>query len=140
MAAVWLQALKVIPWGTVIDAAPGLAKSARGFFKRTQDAARTAADGATAAASEAEAGDPLASAHRRIGALESSLAQATERQQAAAELLDALAAQNAQLVEAIDALRRRVQILVFAVAVLAVGCAVCQAAGPGVDPAAGAGA
>ncbi|HOX66435.1 MAG TPA: hypothetical protein PKV56_01125 [Burkholderiaceae bacterium] len=123
MAAVWLQALKVIPWGTVIDAAPGLAKSARGFFKRTQDAARTAADGATAPSSEAEAGDPLAAAHRRIGALESSLAQATERQQAAAELLDALAAQNAQLVEAIDAVRRRVQILVFAVAVLAVGCA-----------------
>jgi hypothetical protein len=123
MAAVWLQALKVIPWGTVIDAAPGLAKSARGFFKKTQEAAQAAADSATAPPSCADEGDPLALATRRIGALEGALAQVTERQQAAAELLDALAAQNAQLVEAIDALRRRVQILVFAVAVLAVGCA-----------------
>lgn len=121
MAAVWLQALKVIPWGTVIDAAPGLAKSARGFFKKTQEAAQAAADGATVPPPSAEVGDPLAAATRRIGALEVQLAQATERQQAAAELLDSLAVQNARLVEAIDALRKRVQLLVIAVVVLAAG-------------------
>lgn len=120
MAAVWLQALKVIPWGTVIDAAPGLAKSARGFFKKTQEAAQAAADSATAAPSGAEAGDPLALATHRIGALEAQLAQSTERQQAAAELLDSLAAQNARLVEAVDALRQRVQALLIAGGVLAV--------------------
>lgn len=119
MAAVWLQALKVIPWGTVIDAAPGLAKSARGFFKKTQEAAQAAADSATASPAGADAGDPLALATRRIGALEGALAQATERQQAAAELLDSLAAQNARLVEAVDALRRRVQGLAIVVIVLA---------------------
>ena len=120
MAAVWLQALKVIPWGTVIDAAPGLAKSARGFFKKTQEAAQAAADGATVPASSADAGDPLAAATRRIGALEVQLAQATERQRVAADLLDSLAAQNARLVEAIDALRQRVQGLLIAVVVVAV--------------------
>lgn len=119
MAAVWLQALKVIPWGAVIDAAPGLAKSARGFFKKTQEAAQAAADSATAAPAGADAGDPLAAATGRIGALEAALAQSTERQQAAAELLDSLAAQNARLVEAVDALRRRVQGLVIAAVVLA---------------------
>jgi hypothetical protein len=119
MAAVWLQALKVIPWGTVIDAAPGLAKSARGFFKKTQEAAQAAADSATAAPAGADVGDPLAAAAGRIGVLEAALAQSTERQQAAAELLDSLAAQNARLVEAVDALRRRVQGLVIAVVVLA---------------------
>ena len=119
MAAVWLQALKVISWGTVIDAAPGLARSARGFFKKTQEAAQAAADSATASPSGADEGDPLALATRRIGALEGALVQATERQQAAAELLDSLAAQNARLVEAVDALRRRVQGLLIAVVVLA---------------------
>ncbi len=119
MAAVWLQALKVIPWGTVIDAAPGLARSARGFFKKTQEAAQAAADSATASPSGADEGDPLALATRRIGALEGALAQATERQQAAAELLDSLAAQNARLVEAVDVLRRRVQGLLIAGVVLA---------------------
>lgn len=119
MAAVWLQALKVIPWGTVIDAAPGLARSARGFFKKTQEAAQAAADSATVSPSGADEGDPLALATRRIGALEGALAQATERQQAAAELLDSLAAQNARLVEAVDVLRRRVQGLLIAGVVLA---------------------
>ena len=120
MAALWLQALKVIPWGTVIEAAPGLAKSARGFFKKTQEAAEAAADSASVAPSGADEGDPFAAATRRIGALEVQLAQATERQRVAAELLDSLAAQNARLVEAIDALRQRVQGLLIAVVVVAV--------------------
>lgn len=116
--AAWLQALKVIPWGNVIEAAPGLAKSARGFFKRTQEAAATA-DHAAAPPAGADEGDPLADAKRRIAALEGGLAQATERQQAAAELLDSLAAQNARLVEAVDALRQRVRSLTVAAVVLA---------------------
>lgn len=117
MAGVWLQALKVIPWGTVIDAAPGLAKSARGFFKRTQEAA---AEGAVVPPAGADDGDPLTGAIRRIGALEVRLAQAAERQQAAAELLDSLAAQNARLVAAIDVLRQRARILTVAAFVLTV--------------------
>ncbi|MFM9916408.1 MAG: hypothetical protein ACKVOX_11420 [Rhizobacter sp.] len=121
MAAVWLQALKVIPWGTVIDAAPGLAKSARGFFKRTQEAAQAASDSATEPSASMEDGDPLDSATRRIAALEACLAQATERQQVAAELLDSLAAQDARLVEAIDALRKRVQVLWIGSVLMAVG-------------------
>ncbi|MDO9316002.1 MAG: hypothetical protein Q7T97_15815 [Burkholderiaceae bacterium] len=121
MAAVWLQALKVIPWGTVIDAAPGLAKSARGFFKKTQEAAQAASDSADASPSGADVADPLAAAVRRIAVLESSVAQATQRQQAAAELLDSLAAQNTLLVQAIDTLRKRVQALVVGSIMLAVG-------------------
>lgn len=116
--AVWLQALKVIPWGTVIEAAPGLAKSARGFFKKTQEAAQAAADHATVPPPGADEADPLAAATRRIAALEAHLAQATERQQAAAELLDSLAVQNTRLVEALVALRQRVQALVIAGVVL----------------------
>ncbi len=120
MAAGWLSALKVIPWGTVIEAAPGLAKSARGFFKRTQDAVQATADDAAVPPGTAPDGDALALATRRIDALEARLSQAVERQQTAAELLDSLAAQNARSVEAIDALRRRSRVLLIAVVVLAV--------------------
>jgi hypothetical protein len=84
MAAVWLQALKVIPWGTVIDAAPGLAGRVLQSGPRTY---WTAADGATAASSSRSGRSArfahAASAHWKPAA------QATERQQAAAELLDA---------------------------------------------------
>lgn len=117
--AAWLQALKVIPWGTVIEAAPGLAKSARGFFKRTQEAT-AAADSAVVAPAGVDEGDPLADVMRRIATLDSRLAQAAERQQAAAELLDSLAAQNARLVEAVDALRQRARALTVAAVVLAI--------------------
>ena len=106
MAIGWLTALKVIPWADVIEAAPGLAKSARGLFKRTQEAAPATASAATPAASAPGDADAVVQAMQRIAAMEALLAQAIERQRAAAELLDKLASQNARMVEAIDALGR----------------------------------
>lgn len=127
----WLTALKVIPWADVIEAAPGLAKSAKSFFKRTQDSAPSAADATagtpTGDAAVAGADDALAQATRRIAALESRLAQTAERQHAAAALIDTLASQNARLVEAVDALDKRCQGLKVAlclVGVVAVGALV----------------
>lgn len=110
MAIGWLTALKLVPWADVIEATPGLVKSARGLLKRTQEAAPAAANVASPAPS-AHGGDALAQATQRIAALEAQLAQAIERQQAVAELLDKLASQNAQMVEAIDALGKRGQAL-----------------------------
>ncbi len=124
MAAGWLTALKVIPWADVIEAAPGLARSAKGFFKRTQDAVSPAAEGTTVPPACSGDGDSLAQATQRITALESRLAQTAERQQAAAALINSLASQNARLVEAVDALDKRCQGLKVAlclVAVVAVG-------------------
>lgn len=124
MAVGWLTALKVIPWADVIEAAPGLAKSARSLFKRTQDGVPAAAEGM--AAPPADHGDTssLAQAVQRVAALESLLVQTTERQHAAAALIDTLATQNARLVEAVDALDKRCQglkVALFVVAVVAVG-------------------
>ncbi|MDL2337506.1 MAG: hypothetical protein QFE16_06665 [Pseudomonadota bacterium] len=96
----------------MIEAAPGLAKSARGFFKRTQDAVDATADDATVPSAAASEADALAMATRRIASLEARLTQATE-------LLDSLASQNARMVEAIDALRQRGRALVIAGVVLA---------------------
>ena len=131
MAVGWLTALKVIPWADVIEAAPGLAKSAKGFFKRTQEGVTPASEGAAVPPAASAEGLSLVQATQRINALESRLAQTAERQQAAAALIDSLASQNARLVEAVDALDKRCQGLKVAlcvVAVLAVGALIWLAA------------
>jgi len=106
----WIDALKVIPWGTVIDAAPGLAKSARQFFKGSQEAAGDAA-APTEAPSAVHGDAALAALHRRVAELEARLAQAAERERAAAGLLDGLASQHAALVSKVESLRRWVRAL-----------------------------
>lgn len=124
MAVSWLTALKAVPWADVIEAAPGLAKSAKGFFKRTQESTPPATDAAAQPAATGDPGDALAQAQQRIAALESRLVQVAERQQAAAALIDTLATQNARLVAAVDVLGRRCQALKWAlwgVALVAVG-------------------
>ena len=120
----WLTALKVIPWADVIEAAPGLAKSAKGFFKRTQEVVSPPAEGTAVPPTGSGDGDSLAQATQRLTALESRLAQTAERQQAAAALIDSLASQNARLVEAVDALDKRCQglkVALWLVALVAVG-------------------
>lgn len=124
MAVSWLTALKAVPWADVIEAAPGLAKSAKGFFKRTQDSAVPAADSAAVPPAMGGADDAWMQAHQRIAALESRLAQVAERQHAAAALIDTLASQNAQLATAVDVLSHRCRALklaLWAVALVALG-------------------
>lgn len=120
MSVGWLTALKVIPWADVIEAAPGLAKSAKGFFKRTQEGTNPAPESAPEPSANAAEGLSLAQATQRIALLETRLAQTAERQQAAAALIDSLASQNARLVEAVDALDKRCQGLKVALCIVAV--------------------
>ena len=127
MAVSWLTALKAVPWADVIEAAPALAKSAKGFFKRTQESAPSAVDSAEPPVASGDPGDAWAQAQQRIAALESQLAQVAERQHAAAALIDTLATQNARLVAAVDVLGKRCQALKWAlwgVALVAVGALV----------------
>jgi hypothetical protein len=112
MAIGWMTALKVIPWGDVIEATPGIVKSARKIFARSQQAE----EAATAPA--AQSGDPSS----RIAQLEASLAALAEQQKASAQLIETLAEQNARIVEAVDTLRVRTRFLIVTCSVLAVTC------------------
>jgi hypothetical protein len=105
VAISWISALKVIPWGDVIEAAPGLVKGARKIFTRTQ------ADGAPPASDAASPQD-------RIEQLEATVARLSEQQQASAALLESLAEHNAQVVAAIEVLRLRSKLLAGACGVL----------------------
>lgn len=111
MAISWISALKVIPWGDVIEAAPGLVKGARKIFTRTQ---------ATPAPDPAPVAGAAESPQDRIAQLETTVARLVDQQQAAAALVESLAEHNAQVVAAIEVLRLRSKLLMGACGVLLV--------------------
>ncbi len=106
MAAPWSALFSAIPWSDVIAHAPTVAKGAKKLWQKVGK--RPAADDAPA---DVPAAPPGASPEARLAALETSLAESDLRQQEGAELLAALAAQNADLVRAVDELRRRTRLL-----------------------------
>ena len=112
MAIGWLTALKVIPWGDVIEATPGIVKGARKIFTRTQQTDTPVAPHHTPATG-AELQD-------RVLQLEARLAQVSEQQGASAQLIETLAEQNARVVEAIEILRVRTRLLLWLSVVLGV--------------------
>ena len=116
MAAPWFALFSAIPWTDVITHAPTVAKGAKKLWQKVSS--RKATDTETPGSSTVT--DPVASPEARIFALEARLAESDARQQESAELLSALANQNAELVSAIAALRQRNRLLGAATGVTAV--------------------
>lgn len=119
MAIPWLVALKVIPWGDVIEHAPKVLNAARKLMDRQK-----APPASTTAPVPLDLGD----APPTVGELKNRLIEARQLidQQAAvqtqmAQTVAELAEQNARLVAAVDVLRKRTRILLWVVALLAVG-------------------
>lgn len=110
MAISWISALKVIPWGDVIEAAPGLVKGARKVFSRGE-----------APPAEPVAGTRIESPEARIDRLEAAVERLTQQQQASAALVESLAGHHAQVVAAVEVLRLRSRLLAGACAVLLAG-------------------
>ncbi|KQV91685.1 hypothetical protein [Rhizobacter sp. Root1221] len=103
----FITALKVVPWGDVITAAPAIVKGARKMFSRTED-------------EPAPVVPPGADPNERLRLLEVRLQEMADREQASAKLIAALAEQNAAVVDAIGVLRARARWLVALNAVLLV--------------------
>ena len=119
MAIPWLVALKVIPWGDVIEHAPKVLNAARKLMDRDKTPLPTGPRTAPL-----DLGQPPPS----LGELKNRLVEARQLidQQAAvqeqmAQTLAELAEQNARLVSAVDVLRKRTRILLWAAGLLAVG-------------------
>lgn len=95
MALPWLAALKIIPWGDVIEHAPAVLKGARRLLDRQS---------ATPTPAPTQAPPDPADLQLRLEALQrqhaSDMAQLTQT-------VAALAEQNTRLVEAVDVLRWR---------------------------------
>lgn len=125
MAIPWIAALKIIPWGDVIEHAP-----------KVLNAARKLLDKQKAPAAPVPPGPPmdLSAEPPSLGELRNRLVEARQLidQQAAAQqqmalTLSELAEQNARLVEAVQLLRVRTRLLIVVAVLLVVGVAVLLA-------------
>ncbi|MGE0349616.1 hypothetical protein [Hydrogenophaga sp.] len=122
MAIPWLVALKVIPWGDVIEHAPKVLNAARKLMDRQKMPAESTPlpeplDMGDAPPSPGELKNRLIEARQLID-------QQAAVQEQMAQTLTELAEQNARLVGAVDLLRKRTRVLMVVVAALVVGMAV----------------
>ena len=115
MPVPWSALFSAIPWGDVIAKAPEVAQGARKLWQKVgKREATPPAPPETPASSAPSIGE-------RIDALDAHLADVGARQQESAELLAALATQNAELIRATEELRGRVRQLGIGFVVLAAG-------------------
>lgn len=119
MAIGWFTVLKSVPWGTVINNAPAVADGAKKLWKAV--AARNADQvPADADQHDAETSPSARPIPEQLAALRSESARLEELLLASSELINALAEQNAQLVDKVETLRVRTLWLSRWIAVLGV--------------------
>ncbi len=119
MAIGWAAALKLVPWGDVLAATPRILQAAKKLLGTTRQGNAAAAAG-TMADGDGAAAPPVSLALQQ---LRERVARLEQEQQESAVLIQSLAEQNAQVVQAVQALRLRNQRLTAAIAVLGVVCA-----------------
>ena len=104
--AIWMTALKIIPWGSVLESAPHIVKAAKHLFSAKADTS-----GFPAANSSTRG--PASLENKRIRLLEAKFVELSDEQKSSAELIKSLAEQNALIVEAIEVFRVRVRLLLI---------------------------
>ena len=119
MAVGWVTALKLVPWGDVLEATPQILQAAKKLLGSTRQGTADAAAGTLAGAGDA-ATPPVA---LQLQQLRERVARLEQEQQESAVLIQSLAEQNAQVVQAVEVLRRRNQRLTAAIALLGAVCA-----------------
>ena len=110
--AIWMTALKIIPWGHVLESAPHIVKAAKHLFSATKADASSYSE-----AGNASVGDGFANSDRldkRVRLLEKRILELSDEQKSSTELIKSLAEQNALIVEAVEVFRVRVKILLTA--------------------------
>ena len=121
MAIGWWTALRVIPWGDVIEHAPAVLKGARRLMERQRGETPPPEPVPPVTAVEAPPDKRLAQVEASLAELQTRLATLAEQQRQGDELLAALAEQNARLVETVEVLRQRSRLLAGVAVVLAAG-------------------
>ena len=110
--AIWITALKIIPWGSVLESAPHIVKAAKQVFSAAKSDSSSFAEVSSSPTGDGSVNpDKL---DKRIRLLEAKIIELSNEQRASAELIKSLAEQNALIVEAIEVFRVRVKILLIA--------------------------
>lgn len=124
----WLTALKVIPWGDVIEHAPKVLKGARDLLERQRQ--RRGATGAPppdprdhVIQMPAPTPPDVRELQQQLAAARDELARLQLTQDQITQTLAELAEQNTRLVAAVELLRKRTRLLMAAALVLTAGLA-----------------
>jgi hypothetical protein len=121
MAIPWLVALKVIPWGDVIEHAPKVLSAARKLLDR-QRAPVPAPEGPQEVIDPPGAAQPsLAALNSRLFSAQQEITRLTQTQTQLTQTVTELAEQNARLVSAVEVLRVRTRLLLWGTAAMLVG-------------------
>ncbi len=118
MAIPWLAALKIVPWGDVIEHAPNVLKAARKLMDRQKAEPELSTN--TAMDMAGQSVPSLGELQNRLIAAQVQMQGQAQTQAQLTETLAALAEQNAQLVSAVEVLRLRTRLLVWGMAALVV--------------------
>jgi hypothetical protein len=118
MAIGWMTALKIIPWGNVLESAPHIVKAAKHLFS----AAKADQDD-YASTSDPGRREGLANLDSRVKLIEERITELRQEQQSSAELIKSLAEQNALIVEAVEIFRMRLKIVLVTSIILLVSLA-----------------
>jgi hypothetical protein len=110
----WLAALKFIPWGDVIEHAPTVLKAARKLMDRQPPGQA----GSPATTTPVSAVPTLGELKNALIAAQGQIDRQAQTQRELTETLSELAEQNARLVSAVEVLRLRTRVLVWAGAAL----------------------
>jgi hypothetical protein len=111
MAIPWLMALKVIPWGDVIEHAPSVLKAARKLMDRQPQPPGQA--GTPATTTPVSTVPSLGELKNALIAAQCQIDRQAQTQRELTETLAELAEQNARLVSAVEVLRLRTRVLVW---------------------------
>ena len=119
MAIPWLIALKVSPWGDVIEHAPSVLKAARKLMER-QPPQSPGQAGTPATATPVSTVPSLGELKNALIAAQGQIDLQAQTQRELTETLAELAEQNARLVSAVDVLQLRTRLLMWGAAALLV--------------------
>ena len=109
MALGWLTALKAVPWSDVVQAAPHIVQGARKLYTAAKSYVDPSVD---PKATPASGGERDESPDARLQQIDAHIETLQAEQRASAELIRSLAEQNANIVAALDLMRKRMRILV----------------------------
>jgi non-ribosomal peptide synthetase component F len=111
----WMVALKVIPWGDVIEHAPKVLNAARKLLDKKTGEASEADVVASGAVLDAPGAPPpsLGELKNRLIAAQHQIDRQAATQEQLAQTLAELAEQNARLVDAVAVLRSRTRMLLW---------------------------
>ncbi len=123
MAIPWLVALKVIPWGDVIEHAPKVLNAARKLMERQRAPKSVPAAGDSVIPMPSAEPPSPAELHQRLIAAQQQIDSQALAQDQLTQTLAELAEQNARLVGAVELLRVRTRWLLGTTALLALGLA-----------------